>query len=92
VGQNNVVGIAIHYELDSVRIKLIVRVRLSTTIQTGPGALPTSFTMGTGSSQVVKQLGNGINYPTPSSAEVKERVMIYLYSLSGPSWPILGIT
>ena len=30
--------------------------------------------------------------PTPSSAEVKERVEPYLYSLSGPSWPVLGWT
>ena len=29
---------------------------------------------------------------TPSSAQVKERVQIYLYSLSGPSWPVLGWT
>ena len=28
----------------------------------------------------------------PSSAEVKERVELYLYSPSGPSWPILGGT
>jgi hypothetical protein len=27
--------------------------------------------------------------PTPSSAEVKERVELYLYSPSGPSWPVL---
>ena len=27
--------------------------------------------------------------PTPSSAEVKERVQLYLYSPSGPSWPVL---
>jgi len=25
--------------------------------------------------------------PTPSSAEVKEKVELYLYSKSGPSWP-----
>jgi hypothetical protein len=30
--------------------------------------------------------------PTPSSAEIKERVVLYLYSPSGPSWPILGWT
>jgi hypothetical protein len=30
--------------------------------------------------------------PTPSSAEVKLRVEIYLYSPSGPSWPVLGST
>ena len=28
--------------------------------------------------------------PTPSSAEVKERVELYLHSPSGPSWPVLG--
>ena len=30
--------------------------------------------------------------PTPSTAEFKERVELYLYSLSGPSWPVLGRT
>jgi hypothetical protein len=28
--------------------------------------------------------------PTPSSVEVKERVELYLYSSSGPSWPLIG--
>jgi len=28
--------------------------------------------------------------PTPVSAEVKERVQLYLYSPFGPSWPVLG--
>lgn len=27
---------------------------------------------------------------TPSSADVKERVELYTYSSSGPSWPVLG--
>jgi hypothetical protein len=27
----------------------------------------------------------------PSSAEVKERVELYLYSPSGPSWPVLRV-
>jgi hypothetical protein len=30
--------------------------------------------------------------PAPSSAEVKERMELYLYSTSGPSWPVLGWT
>ena len=30
--------------------------------------------------------------PTPFSAEVKERVELYLYSTSGPSWPVIGWT
>ena len=28
--------------------------------------------------------------PTPSSAEIKERIQLYLYSPSGPSWPVVG--
>ena len=30
--------------------------------------------------------------PTPSSAEVKERVELYSHSPSGPLWPVLGWT
>jgi len=30
--------------------------------------------------------------PTPSSTEVKERAELYLYSTSGPSWPVTGCT
>jgi hypothetical protein len=47
-------------------------------------------TMGTGSSPGVKRQGRGVDHPPPSSAEVKERVELYLYSRSGPSWPVLG--
>ena len=42
--------------------------------------------------QVTKRPGRGVNHPTPSSAEVKERVELYNYSPSGPSWPVLGRT
>jgi len=28
--------------------------------------------------------------PTPSSAKVKERVELYRFLPSGPSWPVLG--
>ena len=34
--------------------------------------------------------GRGVSHPPPSSAEVKERVELYLYSLSGLLWPVLG--
>jgi len=40
----------------------------------------------------VEQLGHGVAHPPPSSAKVKERVELYLYSPSGPSWPVLGWT
>ena len=34
--------------------------------------------------------GNGDNHSPPPSVQVKERVELYLYSPSEPSWPILG--
>jgi hypothetical protein len=40
----------------------------------------------------VKRPRHGVNHPTSSSAEVKERVVLYLYSPSGTSWPVLGWT
>jgi hypothetical protein len=66
-----------------------VRARFSARVQTGPGTLPASDTMGTGSFPGVKRPGRGVE-PTPSSAMVKERVELYLYSPSGPSWTVLG--
>ena len=38
----------------------------------------------------VKRSGRCANQPLPYSTEVKERVELYLYSSSGPSWPLLG--
>jgi hypothetical protein len=37
-----------------------------------------------------KRLGHGVKFPLPSSAEIKDRVEPYLYSLSGSSWPVPG--
>jgi len=34
--------------------------------------------------------GRGFDPSPTSSAEVKQRVELYLYSPSGPSWPVLG--
>jgi len=48
--------------------------------------------MGTVSFPGVKRPGRGVDHPPPSSAEVKERVELYLYSPSGSSWPVLGWT
>jgi hypothetical protein len=49
-----------------------------------------SYTKGTGSFPELKRPGRGVDHPFSSSAEVKERVELYLYSLSGPSWPVIG--
>jgi len=49
------------------------------------------LTMGTKSlSWGVNQQGCGVDHPPQSSAKIKEREELYLCSLSGPSWPILG--
>jgi hypothetical protein len=59
------------------RDQILVVARFSVPIQTGPGAHPASYTMGTGSFSELKQLGRGIDHPTPSKAEVNERVGLY---------------
>jgi hypothetical protein len=38
----------------------------------------------------VKRHRCGTDHPPPPSAELKERAELYLYSPSGPSWPVLG--
>jgi len=40
----------------------------------------------------VNRPGRGMDYPPASSAEVKERVELYVYSRSVFSWPVLGWT
>jgi hypothetical protein len=49
-----------------------------------------SYTVGTGSFPGVKRPGRGVDHPPVSSAEVKERVELYLYSSTGSTWPVLG--
>ena len=40
----------------------------------------------------LKRPGRGVDHPPLFNAEVKERVELYIYSPSGPSWPVLGWT
>ena len=40
----------------------------------------------------VKRPRRGVGHPPPPSAEVKERVQLYLYSTPRPSWPVIGWT
>jgi len=46
--------------------------------------------MGTGSFPGVKRPGRGVDHPLSSRAEVKERVELYLYSIPGSSWLVIG--
>ena len=70
----------------------MVEPRFSASVQTGPGAHPPYYTMGTGSFPGVKRPGRGVDHPPPSSAGVKEKVQIYIYSPKEPSWPGLRRT
>jgi hypothetical protein len=90
VGRLSTVGIATRYGLDGPGIESRwgrdfphpSRPALGTTqppIQWVRGLFPE-----------VKRPGRGVDHPPPSRAEVKERVELYLYSLSGNSWPVLG--
>ena len=54
--------------------------RFSAPVQTCSESHPASCTIGTGSFPGVKRPGRGVEHPPPSSAEVKERVELYLYS------------
>ena len=86
------VGIPTRYGLDGPGIESRWEARFSAPVQTDPGAHPASYTMGTGSFPGVKRPERGVDHPPPSSAKVKERVELYLYSPSGPSWPVIGRT
>jgi hypothetical protein len=65
--------------------------RFSAPVRAGPGANPTSYTVGTGSlSRGVKWPGRGVIRPPTSCTEVKEMLEPYFSSPSGPMWPVLG--
>jgi hypothetical protein len=53
--------------------------RFSAPVLTGRGAHPASHTIGAGSFPGVKRPGLGVDHRLPLSAEVKERVELYLY-------------
>ena len=92
VGRDGSIGIATRYRLDGPGIESRWGERFSAPVQTGPGAHPASYTVGTGSFKGVKRPGCGVDHPSPSSAEVKERVGLYLYSPSSCSWRVLRWT
>jgi len=61
---------------------------VSAPVETGPGAHPASYTVGTGSLPGVKWSWRGVDHPPPSSAEVKERLELYFSSPTGPLWRV----
>jgi hypothetical protein len=88
--RDSLVGIATRYGLGGPGIESMWGARFSASIQTGSEAHPASYTVSTGSFPGIKRPGHGVQHLPLSSAEVKERVELYLYSPSGPLWPVLG--
>jgi len=84
-----IVSIATRYGLDSPGTESRLEERFSSPVQTVSDAHPPSYIMDTGSFLGVKRRERGVDHPPPSSAEVKERVELYLYSPFGSSWPVL---
>jgi hypothetical protein len=67
-----------------------VGARFFAPVLTGSGAHSVFYTMGTESFPGVKRLGRDADHPLPSKVEFKERIELYVYSPSGPSWLVLG--
>jgi len=76
MGRDSSVGIATRYGLEGPGIECRCEVRFSAPVQTGRGAHPATYTMGTGSLPGVKRPGRAVDQPPPSTAEVKKRVQL----------------
>jgi hypothetical protein len=72
--------------------RIPAKARFPVPVQTGPEAHPASYTMSTVSFPGTKRPRRGIDHPPPPSDEVKDRIELYLYSTSGPLWPVIGWT
>jgi hypothetical protein len=89
VGRDSSVGIVTGYGLDGPGIESMWGREFTHPSRPalGPTKPPIQWVPGL---SAVKRPGRGFDHPPPSSAEVKERVEIYLYSPYTPSCPVLG--
>jgi hypothetical protein len=70
--------------------RIPVEARFSASLQTCSEARLATYTMVTGSFPGVKRPRRGVDHLLPSSAKVKERVELHVYSPFGLSWLVLG--
>jgi len=92
MGRDSSVGITTHYELDGPAIESRWELRFFHTRPNRPWSPPSLLYNGYRFFPEGKAAGAWLWPPTPSIAEVKERVEIYIYSVSVPSRPVLGRT
>jgi hypothetical protein len=92
VGRNSLVGIATRYGLDGPGIESRWGRDFSQPSRPALGPTKPPIKWVPGLFPGVKRPGRGVDHPLSSSAEVKERVELYLYSPSGSSWPVLWRT
>ena len=90
MGRDSVVGIAPRYRLDGPGIKSRWGRDFSKPSRPALGPTQPPIQWIPGLFPGVKRPGRGVDHPPSSSARVKEKVELYLYSPSGPSWPVLG--
>jgi hypothetical protein len=92
VGRDSVVGIATRYGLDGPGIESRWGRDFSQSSRPALGPTQPPIQWVPGLFPGVKRPGRGVDHTPSSSAEVKQRVKLYLYSPSGPSWPVIGRT
>jgi hypothetical protein len=83
VPRASVFGIATRYGLDAPRIESRWGTRLFASVHTGRGPNPSSYTVGTDSFLGVKRRVVALTTQPATSAEVKERLEMYLYPYFG---------
>jgi hypothetical protein len=99
-GRDSSVGIVTCYGLDGAGIEFRRGgVRFSAPVQTGPGAHPASYTMGTESFSGVKRPGRGVDHPPHLAPRINKERAIPLLPLWAfvvcsrvkfTSWSVLG--
>ena len=92
-GRVSSVGIATRYGLDIPGIESRWgAARFFAPVHTGPWGPLSLLYNGYRSFPGVKRPGPGVDHPPTSKRRGHERVELYLYSPSGPQWPVIGRT
>ena len=88
--RNSVVGIATRYEMGDQGIEFRCGRNFCTRPDRHCGPYSRSYNGYLGFSPGIKRQRRGVDHQPSSSAEVKERLELYLFSLSGSSWYVQG--